>query len=71
MSTIAGSQAVRTVVCGARLLSSKLSRFSASKRAIHAVMVGRETCKNRLIRRFLQPCAERVMTSMRAWERSA
>ena len=48
---------MRTVVFGARLLSSKRARLSASKRAIHVVMVGRETCKNRLILRLLQPCA--------------
>ena len=38
-------------------MSSRLAAFCASKRVIHMGMVGRETCKNRLILRFVQPCA--------------
>jgi len=48
MATSMGSQAGRPVGWGARLWSSSLAVLSASKRVIHAVMVGRETCQNRL-----------------------
>src|SRR2546426_8473434 len=48
-SIITGSQALRDGVFGAELWSSSEAKLSRSKRPIHSVMVGRETCKNRLI----------------------
>ena len=46
---------MRAGVFGAELWSSRLAKLSRSKRSIQALMVGRETCKNRLILVLLQP----------------
>ena len=39
----------------AKSSTSKLAKSSASKRRIHALMVVRDTCKNRLMLLLLQP----------------
>src|SRR4030095_2854685 len=61
-SIITGSQALRDEVFGAELWCSREAKVSRSKRPIHSVMVGRETCKNRLILVLLQPCTYSWMT---------
>src|SRR5437667_10609184 len=69
-SIITGSQALRDGVFGAALGCSSEAKLSRSKRPIHSVMVGRETCKNRLRRVLLLPGTASWMTCHLAWDGS-